>query len=156
MNFKGKAVVKTTTTSAPGLAKPKAIADYMKKDVVCFKPDQDIWDAIHLMLKRRISGGPVVDEAGKLIGILTEKDCLRVLVNAAYNNHPSQKDKVERYMSSRPRALRPEENVLSVAQTFLGTPFRRFPVLDADGVLCGQISRRDLMQAAADLRSTSW
>ncbi|MEO9964447.1 MAG: CBS domain-containing protein [Reichenbachiella sp.] len=149
MNFKGAQVEKEQ-----GI-KYETIADYMAKDLITFTPDQEIAEAIDIMLKKRISGGPVLNEKRELVGMLSEKDCLKVLVQSSYHNLPSGKGTVESYMSSNVKTLEMDMDVVACANEFLNTYFRRFPVTE-NGILKGQISRRDIMRAAQKIKSTTW
>ena len=156
MNFKGQAVEKKAPTRQVEDERPRSLEAYMAKRVISFSPDQDIWQAIDLMLKKGVSGGPVLDREGKLVGILSEKDCLRVLIDIAYNNHPHEKDKVSSYMSKDVQTMTLDTDIIDVAQAFLSSHVRRFPVLDKEGKLRGHISRRDVMKAARKLRGSRW
>lgn len=149
MNFKGARVEKEQ-----GI-KYETIADYMAKDLITFSPDQEIAEAIDIMLKKKISGGPVLNEKRELVGMLSEKDCLKVLVQSSYHNIPSGKGKVEDYMSGNVKTLEMDMDVVACANEFLTTYFRRFPVTE-NGILKGQISRRDIMRAAQKIKSTTW
>ena len=51
--------------------------DFMTGSLVTFSPDEDVITAMQVLIEKRISGAPVVDRLGNLIGILSEKDCLR-------------------------------------------------------------------------------
>ena len=53
--------------------------DIMTEAVVCTYPDMPIYDAIRLLSRRRLTGLPVVDEDLKLVGLLSEKDILRIM-----------------------------------------------------------------------------
>ena len=150
MNFKGKAEdtsVKEQTYDS--------IAKYMAKNVITFSEDQPIVDAIDVMLDKRISGAPVLSEKGELIGILSEKDCLKIIVDRAYHNHPNQKSTVKDYMSREVATVDIDKDVAEVANMFLSSNFRRFPVVE-NGKLKGQVSRRDVMKATRDLKGTTW
>lgn len=149
MNFKGARV-----EQEQGI-KYETIADYMAKDLITFTPDQEIAEAIDIMLKKRISGGPVLNEKRELVGMLSEKDCLKVLVQSSYHNIPSGKGKVSDFMSSNVKTLEMDMDVVACANEFLNTYFRRFPVTE-NGILKGQISRRDIMRAAQKIKSTTW
>lgn len=151
MNFQGKRAdeSKGSTHSYDSVAK------YMAKDLIAFHPDQEIQEAIDIMLDKRISGGPVLNEKRELVGMLSEKDCLRVMVDAAYHNQPNAKSKVSDYMTTQVRTIDISKDVLDVANEFLTTNYRRFPVVE-NGVLKGQVSRRDIMKAARALKGTTW
>ncbi|SHJ69271.1 MULTISPECIES: CBS domain-containing protein [Reichenbachiella] len=149
MNFKGVQIEQERDV------KYEKISDYMARDLVTFTPDMEIAEAIDIMLKKRISGGPVLNEKRELVGMLSEKDCLKVLVQSSYHNIPSGKGKVKDFMSENVKTLEMDTDVVSCANEFLTTYFRRFPVTE-NGVLKGQISRRDIMRAAQKIKSTTW
>ena len=107
-------------------------------------------------LDHRISGAPVVDDDGKIVGILSEIDCLKIMVDEAYHNLPHGKISVAQYMSNKISSVQMTADVLDVASKFLNTHFRRFPVVDVNGKLCGQVSRRDILQATRDLKTSTW
>lgn len=149
MNFKGAKVEKASDSTY------ETIGDYMAKDLITFTPDMEIAEAIDIMLKKRISGGPVLNDKRELVGMLSEKDCLKVLVQSSYHNIPSGKGKVKDYMSDNVKTLDIDTDVVSCANEFLTTYFRRFPVTQ-NGILKGQISRRDIMLAAQKIKASTW
>ena len=59
-----------------------------------FKPEQSIHEAIAIILAKKISGAPVLDDHRHLVGNLSEKDCLRIIVDQAYHNLPVENKKV--------------------------------------------------------------
>ena len=61
------------------------VKDYMSKNVVTLDPDMEILRAAHTLITHDISGAPVLDEHGRLVGILTERDCMRVAMQADYH-----------------------------------------------------------------------
>ena len=91
-----------------------------------------------------ISGAPVLDKHGRLIGVLTERDCMRVTLHAGYHGAPG--GLVRDYMSPAPVSVSPEDTILDVAEKFINERYRRYPVLDG-GRLVGVISRREVMRA---------
>jgi CBS domain-containing protein len=123
--------------------------------LVTFRPDQLINEVIDIMIEKRFSGAPVLDEHRKLIGIISEKDCLRIIVDQAYHNLPHQSPKVSDYMTTHVITLSPESTVVAAATEFLGTPIRRLPVVE-NGILIGQISRIDILRAAKNIKLTHW
>lgn len=149
MNFKGVQVEQSEEVNYG------TVADYMARDVISFRPDQEIGDAIDVMLKKRVSGGPVLNEKRELVGVLSEKDCLKVLLQSSYHNIPSGKGVVKDYMSENVKTIDIDTDIITAANEFMSTIYRRFPVTD-NGIVRGQISRRDVMKAAQKMNTRSW
>lgn len=119
------------------------------------KPDQSIQEAIATILEKRISGAPVLDEHRHLVGNLSEKDCLKIIVDQAYHNLPVEDKKVSDYMSTKVLTFSPTTNVVEAAIEFLNSPIRRYAVVK-NGILIGEISRREILRAAQNIKSTTW
>lgn len=134
----------------------RPVTDYMKRDLITFLPDQSIVEVMDTFLEKGISGAPVMDEHGKLVGIISEVDCLKIMVDEAYYNLPHGKITVAQYMSTSVSTIPITSDILDVASKFLSTNFRRYPIVDDNGKLVGQISRRDVLQATRDLKTSSW
>lgn len=122
----------------------RTISDIMATELVTFHPEQGIHQAIHTLLEKRISGAPVIDEAGKLVGILSRKDCLKVAFSARY--HDGWGGQVRDFMVSEVKTLDAGLDITTAVQLFLDVPFRRFPVL-RDGELVGLVCRHDILNA---------
>ncbi len=122
--------------------------DYMTTKLVTFTPNMDIHRAIRALLDHRISGAPVLDDRGKLVGILSKKDCLKIAFSASY--HRELGGKVADFMSRDVETVEADTDIVEVAELFLKNPFRRFPVLRNDR-LVGVISRHDVLRALAEL-----
>jgi len=121
------------------------VRDFMVTNLVTVRPKTDVFEAIGYLLKHSISGAPVVDENRNYIGVFSEKTSMQVLVNAAYEQLPSTEAAAFANRDLR-RVISEETDLITCAQLFLDTPFRRLPVL-REGLLVGQISRRDLLKA---------
>ena len=122
-----------------------AARDFMKCKLITLSPDIDVFEAIDHILKRRISGAPVVDSEGRYEGIFSEKTAMRVLIAAIHDQLPGTV--VRSYMNlDRNRIIRDEDTLLDVAHKFQETPYRRLPVLQGTK-LSGQVSRRDVLRA---------
>lgn len=130
------------------MLKSDRIRDYMATELLTLTPDMEILRAARLLVDNNIGGAPVVDAAGRLAGILTEKDLMRVVLNAGY--YADYGGKVADYMTTEVTSIGPDESVVEVAKRFLDNRYHRYPVLD-NGRLVGQISRRDLLRALGDL-----
>jgi CBS domain-containing protein len=123
--------------------RPK-IRDYMATKLVTFTPDMEVLRAMKILLEKKISGAPVIDANGRLVGVLSKKDCLKAALHASY--HQEWGGAVSDYMTSPVESLEAELDIVEAAEKFLASHYRRFPVL-RDGQLIGQISRADLLGA---------
>jgi CBS domain-containing protein len=120
------------------------IATVMSRQPVTFSPTLEINHAVARLLACHISGAPVVDAAGQLVGIITAKDCFKAALNASY--YQGWGGVVADYMSPSVQTMDIGLDIVSAAERFLASPFRRFPVLE-DGVLVGIVTRLDLLRA---------
>jgi len=127
------------------------VRDYMAGSIVSFKPETDVLDAIHELVRHRIAGAPVVNDQGELVGMLSELDCLKVSLNAGY--YGDWGGPVADFMTPDVETVDADMNIVDLAQKFIDCRFRRFPVL-RNNRLVGQISRRDVLRALTNL-STS-
>jgi CBS domain-containing protein len=108
------------------------------------------------LLSKRISGAPVLDDQFKLVGLISEKDCLKLMIDSVYHNLPVSKGKVSQYMTTNLKTVSVEADIVDVANEFLKTNFKRFPVVDGSGRLVGQVSRRDILSAIKAMNVTTW
>lgn len=120
------------------------VKDYMARTLITFKPDTDVLDAVHTLVSQRIAGAPVVDDEGSLVGMLSEIDCMRVVLDASY--HGQSGGPVSDYMTTDTKSVAAQMSIIDLAQEFVQHRFRRYPVLE-DNRLVGQISRRDVLRA---------
>lgn len=135
----------------------ESVTKYMVKaaDLITFKPGQRIEEVIDIIIAKGISGAPVLDEQRRLVGIISEKDCLRIIVDQAYHNLPSSSRLVSDYMTTQVKTLPATSDIVEAANEFLNTPVRRMPITDG-GVMIGQISRRDILRASKNISATTW
>ena len=126
------------------MIKPITVKDYMATNLLTLKADATIYHAVEFLLKHHISGAPVVDDNYKLIGIISEKDCLKLIAKGgSFNLYDVT---VADYMTKEVDTIPPEMDIYYVAGIFLKHPYRRLPVVENDK-LVGQISRRDILLA---------
>ena len=128
------------------------IKDYMVASLITFTPSMDVLEAINILVKNRISGAPVIDDHGNLIGLLSEKDCMKVAMQAGY--YEQLGGRVEDYMTKDVVTVESESSVLDLAKMFLEKGPRRYPVVE-DNRLVGQISRRDVLRAIMQMNNHS-
>jgi CBS domain-containing protein len=126
-----------------------SISKFMTRELITFKPDEDIWEVIKVIVNSKISGAPVVDSKGKLIGMLSEADCIKVILEI-HDNRPGGNGVVADYMNREVRTVTADKTLMEVAYAFTHHSYKRFPVLE-DGKLVGQISRSDILRAISKL-----
>lgn len=120
------------------------VKDYMARTLVTFKPETDVLEAVHVLVTKRIAGAPVVDDSGNLLGMLSELDCMKVALNAGY--HGNWGGPVKDFMSDGVKTVDADMSIIDLAQEFITSRYRRFPVMQGTR-LVGQISRRDVLRA---------
>jgi len=126
--------------------------DIMTRSLVTLRPEMPAAEAAAILVRRGISGAPVVDEEGSLIGLLSEHDSLRAVAAAEYegDNH-DRVESVADLMTRECLTVTPDLDLFGLAHEFLRKRVRRFPVVEG-GRLIGQVSRRDALRAALELR----
>tara|TARA_A100001011_G_scaffold358069_1_gene403494 strand:+ start:7967 stop:8431 length:465 start_codon:yes stop_codon:yes gene_type:complete len=131
------------------------VANIMTRDIVVFTKNQSIHEVMQKFIKYRISGGPVVDQAGKLIGVISEADCMKEISDSRYFNMPILDKTVAHFMTKKVDTIEASETIFEAASRFFKTSRRRFPVLDKNQ-LVGQISRKDIVVATLNMKSQTW
>ncbi len=133
------------------MLKSVKVRDYMTTNLVQFTSQMDLFDAINGLIKHRISGAPVINEAGQLVGVISESDCLKHILSGSYYEEVG--GRVSDYMTREPQTVSANTDIIDVARRFIREKRRRYPVVDEDGQLVGQISRRDVLRAVADFNN---
>jgi len=127
------------------------LRDYMLPNPVKVRADDNVLDAMQVIIDNKISGVCVVDNDGNLVGILSELDCLRAVLGAIYNN--SGIGSVSDHMATDNLVVaHPNEDIVDVAQDMLLKNKRRRPVVE-NGKLIGQITCRQLLSAVKKFRN---
>lgn len=130
---------------------PPRARDFMVTQLFSLRPEQDAIAAVGELLRRQISGAPVIDGDRTFLGVFSEKTAMNLLIEAAYEQCPSAE--VSRFMNpDQGRFVSEETDLLSVARIFLETPYRRLEVVRGHKVL-GQISRRDVLRSSRILET---
>lgn len=130
----------------------------MTRTVITVSPETTFREAVQLLEDNRTSGLPVVDGAGKLVGIVSEAD----LLNKAEKRAPdayvleSRRHRLDRSraaaldvasaMTSEVATVRPDSPIALAAREMHTRGFKRLPVVDVDGRLVGIVSRSDLLK----------
>ena len=134
------------------------VRDYMTRRIITLSPDMEVMEAVKIMVENQISGAPVVDRFGTLVCMLSEKDCMRIVLNAGY--YGEWVARVSEYMRSPVTTLDSDTSLVEAAELFAEKPYSRYPIVE-DARLVGQISRSDVLRAIeqiagsrSDLRTT--
>ena len=151
INFRGK---RDKAISKP--AEQILVSDYMTKKLITFKPSDSLDHVINLLIKNKISGGPVVNDKNELIGIISEGDCMKHISDSKYYNMPMDSDNtVEKNIASEFETIDKNMNIFDAATKFISSKRRRFPIVE-NGKLIGQISQKDILKAALKMKGNSW
>jgi CBS domain-containing protein len=124
------------------------VRDFMSTELTVLSPDEHVLRAMRLLIDRGLSGAPVLDERGNLLGVLTQRDCLTVAFRTSY--HGDEAGRVEEYMTRDVETVDADTSLVEVIERFYKSPRRRFPVLDG-GRIVGLISRRDVLRAFLEM-----
>ena len=147
------------------------VKEIMIKDVVSIKPDDNAKDALALLFKMQISGLPVIDAQGKLVGMFTEKGVLRQILPSylekvgrfVYEENPKSIKKkfqdlinlsVSQLMRKEVITIDENTSLCEVARLMLTQKIRRIPILDKEKKIIGIVSREDIVKAYA--REAGW
>ncbi len=131
------------------------VSDIMTSQLVIFTPEQSIHEVMRAFIKHRISGGPVVDESGKLVGVISEADCMKEISDSRYFNLPILDKSVAHFMTKEVDTIDANTSVFDAASLFSKSSRRRYPVME-NNRLVGQVSRKDIIIAALEMKSQTW
>jgi CBS domain-containing protein len=135
------------------MMKLPVVRDFMDKVVPTLSPDTNMRDAVDFLLEKHVTGAPVVDAEGTVLGIVTEKDCLRLMAAGTEGGLPPR-GTVGDFMTRKVTVVTPDMNVYFVAGLFLNANYRRLPVVE-NGKLVGAITRFDILRVIqANLKRT--
>lgn len=118
-------------------------SDVMTTDVTTIGPEATVDEAIHVLLENQISGLPVIDARGMLVGMISEFQLLETVFDPQIRSEP-----VRGFMTKDVIAVDSGALLADVASLFIMHRIRRVPVL-RDGRLIGLITRRDLLRYVA-------
>lgn len=125
------------------------VADYMSNRLISLSQDTDVLEAINKLLIHKIPNAPVLDEQGNLIGMFSEKDAMKVVLEAAYNQ--GMAGKVGEFMTRNTVTIDADASVVDAAEKLQSSSVRCFPVY-SDHELVGVISRSDVLRALVSIR----
>jgi CBS domain-containing protein len=149
---------------------PKTVAEVMSRDPIVVRPETPLKEAIQILAERRISGLPVVDDTGNLLGIISETDLMwqetgvtppayiMFLDSVIYLQNPGTYERdlhkalgqtVGEVMSKNPVTISPDKLLSEAARILNDRKIHRLPVLDNTGQIIGILTRGDIIRAMA-------
>lgn len=121
------------------------VSKYMSHHPVKLTKNMSVAEAVEKLLQNNQSGGPVLDENGKLCGFLSEQDCIKAMVESTY--YREQVCRVGEIMRSPVLTVAPGMSILEVAEKLLVEKPKVYPVVDSDNILVGCITRSQILKA---------
>jgi predicted transcriptional regulator len=143
------------------------VEDLLRRGVISISPDECVLEALAILMNRQISGLPVVDRQGKLLGMFTEKEVMTYILPSyiekvgkfIYQEDPKATKKkfsdlgemkVSQLMRKEVVTINEEAGLVEAARVILTQKARRLPVVNAQGLLVGIIARCDVLRAMAE------
>lgn len=152
----------------PSLSMPKTVAEVMSRDPIAVSPQTPIREAMKILAERRISGLLVINDAGKLVGIISETDLLWqqtgveppvyivFLDSVIYLENPARYDQelhkalgqtVGEVMTREPVVVKPDQPLRKAAKLMQDKSLRRLAVTDKQGKVIGVLTAGDIVRA---------
>jgi acetoin utilization protein AcuB len=126
---------------------PTEVADAMTSKVITLSPHHSLNDAVNLMNDRCFRHCVVVDGAGKIAGVISDRDILRALARHAN----SQTKSLDQIMSRTPYTVKPNTPICDAVAKMLAKRINCLPVVTDDGTVCGIVTSTDLLKSYQQL-----
>ena len=120
------------------------VKDHMTADAHAIADTLNVAEAVDTLLDNHLSGAPVIDNEHCLVGFLSEKDCIKHLINSSYYRDGSPS--VREIMTSTVTSVTPNTSILEVAEMMLQKAQKIYPVC-LDSQLVGAIQRGAVLNA---------
>ena len=148
----------------------KTVAEVMTSDPIAVSPQTPLKEAIQILAEKKISGLPVKDDTGKLVGVISETDLMwqetgvepppyiMILDSVIYLQNPARYEKeihkalgqtVGEVMSDKPISIQPDRSLKEAAQIMHEKQIRRLPVVDDRDQLVGILTQGDIIRMMA-------
>jgi CBS domain-containing protein len=128
------------------MPQPITIRDCMYHKPLTVLPEANLVEAIEIITEYKLTGLTVTDETGKVVGILSELDCIKGVLTAVYNEGDPEHSLVRDVMCTDIVSCQPADSIVEVAQSMLDNRQRRRPVIE-NGKLVGQVSSSNVLWA---------
>ena len=122
------------------------VRDIMTTDVVTVRPDTPHQTVAAMLRQHRVSGFPVADDDGKVVGVVTETDLVALVAGRRHSRHRAAEQASAGDLMSHPAVtVGPDDPVKTAARLMRKQRLQRLPVVDRDGRLAGIVSRSDVL-----------
>ena len=122
----------------------------MAKHPMAIKTGTELTEVGDALLQHKFTGLPVVDSQNKVVGFVSEQDCLRKLLISSYHCEGSLV--VEDFMHDQPLTVKEDDSAVNVAELMVTEKPKIYPVVDAQGILTGLLTREQVLRALKDSR----
>jgi len=122
----------------------------MAKHPMAIKTGTELTEVVDALLQHKFTGLPVVDSQNKVVGFVSEQDCLRKLLISSY--HCEGALVVEDFMHDQPLTVKEDDSAVNVAELMVTQKPKIYPVVDAQGLLTGLLTREQVLRALKDSR----
>ena len=122
----------------------------MAKHPMAIKTGTELTEVVDALLQHKFTGLPVVDSQNKVVGFVSEQDCLRKLLISSYHCEGSLV--VEDFMHDQPLTVKDDDSAVNVAELMVTEKPKIYPVVDAQGILTGLLTREQVLRALKDSR----
>lgn len=126
------------------------VKDYMVKRPVLVTPETELFEAIHQILRHKLSGVTVVDESKHPVGMLSELDCLKAILSGTYYGDEVGTIKVQDHMTPNVECVQSHADVIAIAQSMIDHKHRRRPVINDQNQVVGQLTCRAILKCIKD------
>ncbi len=128
----------------------KTVRDIMARHPASIRVGTDLTEVVEVLLRQHMTGLPVVDEADRVVGFVSEQDCLRTLLVSSYHGEGSPR--VEDVMFREPLTVKLEDAVVDVAEMMVKQKPKIYPVVDQGGRLKGLLIRSQVLTCLIENR----
>jgi CBS domain-containing protein len=118
----------------------------MHRSPITIAETASIAEAVKTIVDNKLTGITVTDAAGVVVGVISEIDCLKAMLNSIYNDGDPDHRLVSEFMTRALNTCSPDDSIVEVAQSMLETQQRRRPVIE-NGKLVGQVSSGNVLWA---------
>ena len=126
------------------------VRSLMAKHPAAVKTGTELTEVVDILLQHKFTGLPVVDDHYKVVGFVSEQDCLRKFLISSYPCEGSLV--VEEFMHGEPLTVHEQDSAVNVAELMVTQKPKIYPVVDDKGILVGLLTREQVLRALKDSR----